>query len=134
MFDVYGPRVIMALGTAIYVTSMLLMSAAGSYRDYLLAQGVLSGLGVGMLYVTPAFDVVCVPRSSDDLMQVLDLYPSDPAAGSPFDTGDSFAVTPQFKRMAAFQGDYVFQAPRRLFIQQLSSSQPAWAYGERRHL
>ena len=61
----------MALGTAIYVTSMLLMSAAGSYRDYLLAQGVLSGLGVGMLYVTPAFDVVCVPRSSDDLMQVL---------------------------------------------------------------
>ena len=71
MFDVYGPRVIMALGTAIYVTSMLLMSAAGSYRDYLLAQGVLSGLGVGMLYVTPAFDVVCVPRSPDDLMQVL---------------------------------------------------------------
>ena len=49
MFDVYGPRVIMALGTAVYVVSILLTSTAVGYYDYLLAQGVLSGLGVGML-------------------------------------------------------------------------------------
>ena len=49
MFDVYGPRIIMALGTAVYVASILLTSVAGQYSDYLVAQGVLSGLGVGML-------------------------------------------------------------------------------------
>ena len=49
MFDVCGPRAIMTLGTAIYVTSILLTSMAEGYYEYLLAQGVLSGLGVGML-------------------------------------------------------------------------------------
>ena len=62
------------------------------------------------------------------LREVLRLYPSDPAAGSPFGTGDAFAYTPQYKRMSAFQGDFVLQAPRRLFVQQLSGRQPAWAY------
>ena len=45
----YGPRVIMALGTAIYFVSIVLTSMAGGYYDYLLAQGIMSGLGVGML-------------------------------------------------------------------------------------
>ena len=49
VFDVYGPRIIMALGTAIYVLSIILTSVARNYCDYLIAQGVLSGLGVGML-------------------------------------------------------------------------------------
>ena len=49
MFDMYGPRTIMALGTAIYVSSIMLTSVAQDYRHYLAAQGVLSGLGVGML-------------------------------------------------------------------------------------
>ncbi len=49
MFDVYGPRVIMALGTVTYVVSIVLTSMARDYREYIIAQGVLSGLGVGML-------------------------------------------------------------------------------------
>lgn len=49
MFDVYGPRIIMTLGTAIYVLSMMLTSVARNYSHYLIAQGILSGLGVGML-------------------------------------------------------------------------------------
>ncbi|KAI0742553.1 MFS general substrate transporter [Daedaleopsis nitida] len=53
VFDVYGPRVIMALGTAVYVVSILLTSTAVGYYDYLLAQGILSGLGVGMLFYPP---------------------------------------------------------------------------------
>ncbi|KAH9916394.1 MFS general substrate transporter [Epithele typhae] len=53
VFDVYGPRIIMALGTVIYVASILLTSVAQSYQEYLLAQGVLSGLGVGMLFYPP---------------------------------------------------------------------------------
>ncbi|KAF7292605.1 Carboxylic ester hydrolase [Mycena indigotica] len=43
------------------------------------------------------------------------LYPSDLPAGSPFDTGFADALTPQFKRIAAFQGDAVFQAPATIF-------------------
>ena len=49
MFDMYGPRIIMALGTALYVASIMLTSVAVTYYDYILAQGILSGLGVGML-------------------------------------------------------------------------------------
>lgn len=37
--------------------------------------------------------------SDDDLNSILELYPSDPAAGSPFDTGSLNAITPQFKRL-----------------------------------
>ena len=48
------------------------------------------------------------------LARLLELYPSDPAAGSPFGTGDDNQFTPQFKRMAALQGDILFVAPRRL--------------------
>ncbi|KAI9059112.1 alpha/beta-hydrolase [Trametes sanguinea] len=61
------------------------------------------------------------------------LYPNDPAAGSPFGTGDANELAPQFKRMAAFQGDAVFQAPRRFFLDQRSSKQPAWSFISQRH-
>ncbi|KAJ6455465.1 carotenoid ester lipase precursor [Mycena sanguinolenta] len=56
------------------------------------------------------------------------LYPSDILDGSPFNTGLLNAVTPQFKRIAAFQGDAVFQAPRRFFQQTLSGKQNQWAF------
>ena len=52
------------------------------------------------------------PRAQ--LARLLELYPADPAAGSPFGTGDDNQFTPQFKRMAALQGDILFVAPRRL--------------------
>ncbi|KAF8194390.1 alpha beta-hydrolase [Mycena galopus ATCC 62051] len=56
------------------------------------------------------------------------VYPSDQIDGSPFDTGLLNAITPQFKRIAAFQGDAVFQAPRRFFQQSLSGKQNQWAF------
>lgn len=55
-------------------------------------------------------------------------YPSDPTVGSPFDTGSANVITPQFKRIAAIQGDLVFQAPRRFFLQQRSDKQKTWAF------
>ncbi|KAK7050555.1 carboxylic ester hydrolase [Favolaschia claudopus] len=60
------------------------------------------------------------------------LYPSDQVDGSPFDTGLLNSVTPQFKRIAAFQGDAVFQAPRRFFQQTLSGKQKQWAFLSKR--
>jgi acetylcholinesterase len=66
--------------------------------------------------------------SSAEIDQILALYPSDPTAGSPFDTGDANAITPEFKRQSAFIGDVIFQAPRRFFLQQRSHKQPTFAF------
>ncbi|KZP15035.1 hypothetical protein FIBSPDRAFT_896100 [Athelia psychrophila] len=41
---------------------------------------------------------------------ILQSYPSDAALGSPFGTGDNNTLYPQHKRIAAFQGDDIFQA------------------------
>ncbi|PAV18605.1 sterol esterase from carbohydrate esterase family CE10 [Pyrrhoderma noxium] len=66
--------------------------------------------------------------SQEDLEAIGEAYPEDPSQGSPFDTGSSNAVTPQYKRLAAFTGDLIFQAPRRYFLQTVSKTQNAWAF------
>lgn len=66
--------------------------------------------------------------SASQMEQVLAAYPADPAAGSPFGTGDANALTPQYKRLAAIQGDIVFQAPRRFFLQSSSDLTRKWSY------
>ncbi|PBK95732.1 carotenoid ester lipase precursor [Armillaria gallica] len=76
---------------------------------------------------------VIFPNISDqDLGTLLDLYPADPLEGSPYDTGPLKILTPQFKRVASFQGDAVFQAPRRFFLQNLSGKQNIWAFLNKR--
>ncbi|EIW58852.1 carotenoid ester lipase [Trametes versicolor FP-101664 SS1] len=59
----------------------------------------------------------------ENITRLLDLYPSNPALGSPFGTGDAFAFSPQYKRLSAFHGDFLFQAARRLLLQQRSGKQ-----------
>ncbi|OSC99767.1 carotenoid ester lipase precursor [Trametes coccinea BRFM310] len=69
------------------------------------------------------------PRATNaEIAQILDLYPADPADGSPFETGDLFAYSPQYKRISAFQGDWIEQAPRRLLTKVLSPKQPVYAF------
>ncbi|KAF4617351.1 hypothetical protein D9613_005823 [Agrocybe pediades] len=61
------------------------------------------------------------------------LYPPDITQGSPFDTGILNALSPQFKRIAAFQGDGVFQAPRRWLLQNTVPTNPnVWSYISKR--
>ncbi|EEB99424.1 hypothetical protein MPER_00904, partial [Moniliophthora perniciosa FA553] len=67
-----------------------------------------------------------------ELDRLLEVYPQTPSAGSPYDTGIFNAITPQFKRIASFQGDAVFQAPRRFFMQNLSGKQPLWSFVNKR--
>ncbi|KAF4617643.1 hypothetical protein D9613_005858 [Agrocybe pediades] len=71
-----------------------------------------------------------IPDSAVD--QIAKLYPSDVTQGSPFGTGIFNALTPQFKRLAAFQGDGVFQAPRRWFLQYTASKQNVWVFISKR--
>ncbi|KAI1784678.1 carotenoid ester lipase precursor [Ganoderma leucocontextum] len=64
------------------------------------------------------------PSASDaTIARLLELYPANPAAGSPFGTGDQFAFTPEFKRLSAFQGDFIFQATRRFLLDQRAGKQ-----------
>jgi acetylcholinesterase len=73
-------------------------------------------------------------------------YPDDPKAGCPFDTGlrnmlGTFVADfpchglelnprpgPQFKRIAAIQGDVVFHGPRRFFLKYRGGKQRSWAF------
>ncbi|KIJ59046.1 hypothetical protein HYDPIDRAFT_118871 [Hydnomerulius pinastri MD-312] len=74
-----------------------------------------------------------LPNATSTMIQeLMEYYPADIADGSPFDTGDLNALSPQFKRLAAFQGDAVFQAPRRLFLQAQSGKQNLWSYVSKR--
>ncbi|KDR73257.1 hypothetical protein GALMADRAFT_727490 [Galerina marginata CBS 339.88] len=69
------------------------------------------------------------PRiSTAQLAALATAYPDDVTQGSPFDTGTANAVTPQFKRLAAIQGDLEFQAPRRSFLQTASKTQKTFAF------
>ena len=66
--------------------------------------------------------------STKEVEPLLKLYPSDPAQGSPFGTGDENQLAPMYKRSSAFQGDFLFQAQRRTLLSLRSDKQPAWAY------
>ena len=64
------------------------------------------------------------------LARLLELYPSDPAAGSPFGTGnDTFGVGLEYKRCAAIITDIAFQAPRRAWVQAATAAGvPTYGY------
>ncbi|KAJ3502276.1 hypothetical protein NLJ89_g8964 [Agrocybe chaxingu] len=50
MFDAYGPTGLMTVGTLCYLASIMFTSVCKEYYQYILAQGVLFGLGVGLLF------------------------------------------------------------------------------------
>ena len=64
----------------------------------------------------------------DDVDELLAVYPQDITQGSPYNTSIFNAMTPVYKQLAALQGDLVFQAPRRYFLQTRADKQPIWSY------
>ncbi|KAM5544406.1 hypothetical protein V8D89_002066 [Ganoderma adspersum] len=66
--------------------------------------------------------------SSEEVAPLLAHYSNDPTQGSPFGTGNENQLAPMYKRMSAFQGDFMFQTQRRTLLTLRSSKQPAWAY------
>ncbi|KAF9789755.1 Alpha/Beta hydrolase protein, partial [Thelephora terrestris] len=57
-----------------------------------------------------------------------DKYSQDPAAGSPFNTRNRSALTPEFKRLAAIQGDLFFQSGRRSAFSKWAATQNVWSF------
>ncbi|KAJ2916219.1 hypothetical protein MD484_g4211, partial [Candolleomyces efflorescens] len=50
--------------------------------------------------------------------KLLELYPADPAVGSPYRTGDElFGLPASYKRHSSILGDMIFEAPRRMLSQ-----------------
>ncbi|THU99545.1 esterase 1 [Dendrothele bispora CBS 962.96] len=67
--------------------------------------------------------VVPVRTLDSSITRLLELYPDDPALGSPFGTGnETFGKLPGFKRAAALEGDLSFQSQRRLLSQTVSKA------------
>ncbi|KAJ7315067.1 Alpha/Beta hydrolase protein [Mycena albidolilacea] len=74
------------------------------------------------------------PESAQERMQtqIGHLYPEDPTQGSPFGTGTAYQLTPEYKWLAAFQGDFAFVGPRRSFLEKASVTQDAWSWLSKR--
>ncbi|KAJ7624440.1 carotenoid ester lipase precursor [Roridomyces roridus] len=68
--------------------------------------------------------------TKEQLDKLLKVYPSTLPEGSPFNTSYLNGLTPQFKRIAAYEGDLVFEAPRRFFQSAISQNQ--WAFLSKR--
>ena len=47
IFDAYGPRPIMVAGTLVLVFGTMMTSISTQYYQYILAQGILVGVGIG---------------------------------------------------------------------------------------
>ena len=89
-----------------------------------------------------------MPHATDEEINgLLVHYPDDLRAGCPFDTGiknalgksfserteaeahaDQKLIGPQFKRVAALQGDFVFHGPRRFFLKHRANKQDSWGF------
>ncbi|KAG8898009.1 hypothetical protein FRB99_007725 [Tulasnella sp. 403] len=72
-------------------------------------------------------DTFNLPASEQEMDRIMELYPTQ------FIEGDApggywYPPSPQFNRIARFQGDLVFQAPRRRFLTYMSALVPAWSY------
>ncbi|KAG9010513.1 hypothetical protein FRB94_010279 [Tulasnella sp. JGI-2019a] len=75
------------------------------------------------------FKATYLPVATADEMRTLSaMYPANLETGSFFESALQKALSPQFKRISAVQGDLSFQAPRRHFIQSLAGQQKAWSF------
>ncbi|KAG2010418.1 monocarboxylate permease [Coprinopsis cinerea AmutBmut pab1-1] len=50
VFDSYGPRYLMLLGSVLYAASVIATSVSTQYYEFMLSQGLLFGLAVGLLF------------------------------------------------------------------------------------
>ncbi|KJA16248.1 hypothetical protein HYPSUDRAFT_219571 [Hypholoma sublateritium FD-334 SS-4] len=95
----------------LFSLSTLNITTEEEFQDYV-QNTLLQGLGV----------------TDVEIAQLAALYPSDLTQGSPYGTGVTDALSPQYKRLASLQGDLIFQAPRRFLLQNRAGKQTAFAF------
>ncbi|KAF8749649.1 Carboxylesterase family [Rhizoctonia solani] len=69
-------------------------------------------------------------KNETAVQELLQFYPADPAAGSPYGTGsETFGVAAQYKRLASLVGDIIFQASRRDHVRSATKDGvKVWSY------
>lgn len=76
-------------------------------------------------------DIFFLNAKREDMAALVDTYPRDLRAGSPFETGILNNIYPEFKRLAAILGDLVFTLTRRVFLEtahRVNPDVPSWSY------
>ena len=68
-------------------------------------------------------------RPSPRALRMLRCVVQDVTQGAPYGTGTLNALTPQFKRIASIQGDWLFQGPRRFLLRHRAHKQNTWSFG-----
>lgn len=68
------------------------------------------------------------PNARGLVTGLVQTYPDDPAAGSPFGTGAANELRPEYKRLAAILGDFSFTLTRRSYLLGIATKVPAWTY------
>ncbi|KAH8099439.1 Alpha/Beta hydrolase protein [Cristinia sonorae] len=99
----------------------------------------------GSIFVLPILDILTTEElhtylstyfflnaTRDEIDDLLGVYPDDPTLGSPFNTGQLNALSPQSKRIAAIIGDIVFESPRKQWLERLAGSQDVWTFRTKR--
>lgn len=69
--------------------------------------------------------------SRSDVQNLVNQYPADPAAGSPYRTGLLYELHPGFKRISSLIGDMILTMQRRLTLQKfqdVAPDMPTWSY------
>ncbi|KAI0306653.1 Alpha/Beta hydrolase protein [Multifurca ochricompacta] len=94
---------------SLFSISTMNVSTTADLKDYL------------KLYMMPT-------AKDEEIDLLLKYYPDDQRAGCPFDTGLKNALSAQYKRTAALQGDFVFHGPRRFFLKHRADKQNSWAF------
>lgn len=57
IFDSYGPRPLLVLGTILHIGSILLLSISTQYYQIFLTQGLLGGFGTAFIFWSAALSV-----------------------------------------------------------------------------
>jgi len=57
LFDTYGPRHLIAVGSFLHVFGLMMASIATEYYQFLLAQGVCSAIGIACIFQPGESDV-----------------------------------------------------------------------------
>jgi carboxylesterase type B len=93
----------------------------------------------GTLFALCTYNITTDQEAEDWVMSIFEditpdiwdelatLYPNVAADGSPFETGDLNEWYPEYKRIAAVLGDFVFQWPRRYFLD-AATDLNRWSY------
>jgi MFS family permease len=58
MFDNYGPRLPVLIGSILHVLGLMMTSISKEYYQFALSQSVCSGIGASLI-MTPAMTAVC---------------------------------------------------------------------------